>query len=67
MRLGEGTVYAAGRFSRHAAGNHSKEMLARGFSVRATDGSPEMAAIALQQLNHPVEAMLFDELDARGL
>jgi hypothetical protein len=42
-------------------------MLARGFSVRATDGSPEMAAIALQQLNHPVEAMLFHELDARGL
>ena len=34
--------------------------------MRATDGSPEMAAIALQQLNHPVEAMLFDELDARA-
>ena len=41
-------------------------MLARGFSVRATDGSPEMAAIALQRLNHPVEAMLFHELDARA-
>src|SRR5262249_16013927 len=45
------------------AGNHSAEMLARGFHVRATDGSPEMAAIAAKRLNHPVEAMLFDELD----
>jgi len=45
------------------AGNHSAEMLARGFKVRATDGSPEMAAIAAKRLNHPVEAMLFDELD----
>ena len=45
------------------AGNHSAEMLARGFAVRATDGSPEMAAIAAGRLNHPVEAMLFDELD----
>jgi SAM-dependent methyltransferase len=45
------------------AGNHSAEMLARGFCVRATDGSPEMAAIAAKRLNHPVEAMLFHELD----
>jgi SAM-dependent methyltransferase len=45
------------------AGNHAAEMLARGFKVRATDGSPEMAAIAAKRLNHPVEAMLFDELD----
>ena len=45
------------------AGNHSREMLSRGFHVRATDGSPEMAAIAAKRLNHPVEAMLFDELD----
>jgi hypothetical protein len=66
MPAGEGTVCAAGRFSRHAAGNHSKEMLARGFSVRATDGSLEMATIALQRLNHPLEAMLFHELDARA-
>ena len=34
--------------------------------MRATDGSPEMAAIALQRLNYPVEAMLFHELDARA-
>jgi len=45
------------------AGNHLAEMLARGFKVRATDGSPEMADIAAKRINHPVEAMLFDELD----
>jgi SAM-dependent methyltransferase len=45
------------------AGNHAAEMLARGFAVRATDGSPEMAEVASQRLNHPVEAMQFDELD----
>ncbi|WP_441235930.1 class I SAM-dependent methyltransferase [Bradyrhizobium sp. 930_D9_N1_4] len=47
------------------AGNHSAVMLAEGFSVRATDGSPEMAAIASQRLGHPVEAMRFDQLDAQ--
>lgn len=47
------------------AGNHAAEMLARGFALRATDGSPEMAAIASQRLNHPVEVMRFDELDER--
>ena len=45
------------------AGNHAAEMLAAGFRLRATDGSPEMAAIAAQRLSHPVEAMRFDELD----
>jgi SAM-dependent methyltransferase len=45
------------------AGNHSAEMLAGGFSVRATDGSSEMAEIASHRLNHPVETMLFHELD----
>jgi len=29
----------------------------------ATDGSPEMVAVAAKRLNHPVEAMLFHELD----
>jgi SAM-dependent methyltransferase len=47
------------------AGNHAAEMLARGFVLRATDGSPEMADVASQRLNHPVEVMRFDELDAR--
>jgi SAM-dependent methyltransferase len=46
------------------AGNHSAEMLAAGFRVRATDGSPEMAEIASRRLGHPVEAMLFDQIDA---
>jgi len=49
------------------AGNHSAVMLAKGFRVRATDGSPEMAAVAARRLNHPVEAMLFDELDEAGI
>ena len=45
------------------AGNHSAKMLAAGFAVRPTDGSPEMAEIASRRLGHPVEALLFDELD----
>jgi SAM-dependent methyltransferase len=47
------------------AGNHAAEMLARGFVLRATDGSPEMAALASRKLNHPVETMRFDELEDR--
>ncbi len=45
------------------AGNHTAEMLAAGFSLRATDGSPEMADVAARRLRHPVETMLFQELD----
>ena len=45
------------------AGNHSAVMLKAGFQVRATDGSPEMAEIASRRLGHPVEAMLFHELN----
>lgn len=45
------------------AGNHSAEMLAAGFAVRATDGSPEMAAIASRRLGQRVDTMLFDQLD----
>jgi SAM-dependent methyltransferase len=48
------------------AGNHAAEMLARGFALRATDGSPEMAEIASRRLNHPVEVMRFDELEESG-
>jgi SAM-dependent methyltransferase len=47
------------------AGNHAAEMLARGFHLRATDGSPEMAEIASRRLNHPVGVMRFDELEER--
>jgi SAM-dependent methyltransferase len=46
------------------AGNHSAVMLEAGFQVRATDGSPEMAEIASRRLGHPVEAMLFHQLNA---
>jgi SAM-dependent methyltransferase len=47
------------------AGNHSAVMLEAGFSVRATDGSPEMAEIASRRLGYPVEAMMFHQLDAQ--
>ena len=47
------------------AGNHSAVMLDAGFSVRSTDGSPEMAEVASRRLGRPVETMLFDQLDAR--
>ncbi|QPF87901.1 class I SAM-dependent methyltransferase [Bradyrhizobium genosp. L] len=45
------------------AGNHAAVMLADGFVLRATDGSPEMAAVAARRIDHPVEAMRFDELE----
>ncbi|WP_108522478.1 class I SAM-dependent methyltransferase [Bradyrhizobium algeriense] len=45
------------------AGGDTAEMLARGFDVRATDGSPEMAAVASRHLGRPVEMLLFHELD----
>jgi SAM-dependent methyltransferase len=46
------------------AGGDTAEMLARGFDVRATDGSPEMAAVASRCLGRPVETLLFHDLDA---
>ena len=46
------------------AGNHSAVMLDAGFSVRSTDGSPEMAAVAARRLGRPVETLLFDQLDS---
>ncbi|KRR15257.1 SAM-dependent methyltransferase [Bradyrhizobium lablabi] len=45
------------------AGGDTAEMLARGFDVRATDGSPEMAEVASKRLARPVETLLFHELD----
>ena len=45
------------------AGGDTAEMLARGFDVRATDGSPEMAAVASKRLGRTVETLLFHELD----
>jgi 2-polyprenyl-3-methyl-5-hydroxy-6-metoxy-1,4-benzoquinol methylase len=45
------------------AGGDTAEMLARGFDVRATDGSPEMAAVASKHLGRSVETLLFHQLD----
>ena len=45
------------------AGGDTAEMLARGFDVRPTDGSPEMAAVASKHLGRTVETLLFHELD----
>lgn len=45
------------------AGGDTAEMLARGFDVRATDGSPEMAELASRHLGRPVETLLFHDLD----
>jgi SAM-dependent methyltransferase len=45
------------------AGGDTAEMLAQGFDVRATDGSPEMADVASKRLGRSVETLLFHELD----
>ncbi|OCK59360.1 class I SAM-dependent methyltransferase [Bradyrhizobium sp. LMTR 3] len=44
------------------AGGDTAEMLARGFDVRPTDGSPEMADIASKHLGRTVETLLFHDL-----
>jgi SAM-dependent methyltransferase len=46
------------------AGYQAEAMLAAGFDVHATDGSPELAAQASHRLGRPVATMLFHELDA---
>jgi len=45
------------------AGGDTAEMLARGFDVHATDGSPEMAAVASKRLGRTVETLLFHDLN----
>jgi SAM-dependent methyltransferase len=45
------------------AGGDTAEMLARGFDVRPTDGSPEMAGVASKHLGRTVETLLFHDLD----
>jgi len=45
------------------AGADSAQMLACGFDVCPTDGSPEMAAEASRRLGRPVETLLFHELN----
>lgn len=45
------------------AGADSAEMLARGFDVCPTDGSPELASEASRSLGRPVDTLLFHDLD----
>ena len=45
------------------AGGDSAEMLARGFDVTPTDGSPEMAEVASRRLGRTVATLLFHDLD----
>jgi SAM-dependent methyltransferase len=46
------------------AGADSAEILARGYDVTPTDGSPEMAEVASRRLGRPVGTLLFHELDS---
>lgn len=46
------------------SGRDSAYMLARGFDVTPTDGSPEMAAVAEQRLGRAVAVLPFDQLTA---
>ena len=46
------------------AGGDTAEMLAAGFDVLPTDGSPEMADVAARRLGRPVGTLLFHDLDA---
>jgi len=49
------------------AGADSAHMIAQGFDVRPTDGSPQMAAQAARKLGRDVETLLFHQLDAEAL
>lgn len=44
-------------------GQDSEEMLARGFDVVPTDGSPELAREAERRLGRPVGVLLFEDLN----
>ncbi|MCV9965772.1 class I SAM-dependent methyltransferase [Pararhizobium sp. BT-229] len=48
-------------------GHDSRMMLARGFDVTPTDGSPEMARQAEKLLGGPVAVLPFDQLNASGI
>ncbi|MDP3852528.1 bifunctional 2-polyprenyl-6-hydroxyphenol methylase/3-demethylubiquinol 3-O-methyltransferase UbiG [Phenylobacterium sp.] len=45
-------------------GQDAEAMLAEGFDVDATDGSPGLAAQAERRIGRPVRVMLFEELEA---
>lgn len=47
------------------AGRDSEFMIARGFDVRPTDGTPEMVQAAEQRLGMPVATLLFADLDEK--
>ena len=46
------------------AGGDSAEMIARGYDVTPTDGSPEMAEVASRRIGRTVKTLLFHDLDA---
>ncbi len=48
-------------------GRDSRMMLARGFDVTPTDGSPDMARQAEKLLGRPVAVLPFDQLDGNGI
>lgn len=48
-------------------GFDARAIIDAGFSLDATDGSAELAAIASARIGQPVRVMLFNELDAVGL
>ncbi|MEK1931696.1 MAG: class I SAM-dependent methyltransferase [Pararhizobium sp.] len=48
-------------------GQDSQVMLARGFDVTSTDGSPEMAQQAERLLGRPVTVLAFDRLEEDGI
>ncbi|KQU75378.1 SAM-dependent methyltransferase [Aminobacter sp. DSM 101952] len=45
------------------AGQDSEAMLASGFDVMPTDGTPEIAAAAAKRLRRPVKVLLFEDID----
>jgi len=47
-------------------GQDSEFMISKGFNVRPTDGTPEIARAAEQRLGIPVAPLMFDELDEEG-
>lgn len=48
------------------SGRDARAILDAGFTLDATDGSSELAAIASVRIGQPVRVMQFDELDASG-
>ena len=46
-------------------GRDAERMIAEGFDVDATDGSPAIARVAASRLGRPVRTMRFDKLDER--